>query len=226
VPSTAAKPRPLNDRQDKARDTDVPLTDHRGHISLFNPPRENLTGNADTETERQKLKEGFEDQYTMRFSAASGQSSAGQNPWYSSSAPEIPSKPSRSTKRLLEKDSKRNFRPLTDLNDPLVAIQAGTAQFRGPENARQDSLSSRAKEVDPKDQVEGRHKKRRDRYGYHSIETKRRSRSRHETEDRQRRGSKERDHHRRRSWSRSRDRNRSRSRSPRKKANSRRFSRE
>jgi hypothetical protein len=67
------------------KENNAPLTDHKGHISLFptDSSKQPVEKNPEAEKEAAKKKREYEDQYTMRFSNAAGFKQGLENPWYS-----------------------------------------------------------------------------------------------------------------------------------------------
>jgi hypothetical protein len=66
--------------------SDAPLTDHAGNINLFPADLKEVDKrekNAEAEKEKKRKEKALEDQYTMRFSNASGKDGFEQ-PWYTS----------------------------------------------------------------------------------------------------------------------------------------------
>jgi hypothetical protein len=141
------------------KDSSAPLTDHKGHISLFpelQPKRSEK--NAEAEAEAAKKKREYEDQYTMRFSNAAGfKQDIGSKPWYSKAdtiafadrdteieneevvgkdvwGNEDPRRKERETQRLVS-------------SDPLAMMKAGAAQVRQVERERKKWREEKEKEI-------------------------------------------------------------------------------
>ncbi|KAE8445182.1 hypothetical protein EG329_013679 [Mollisiaceae sp. DMI_Dod_QoI] len=154
------------------KDSSAPLTDHKGHISLF--PESQPKGkekNPEAEAEAAKKKREYEDQYTMRFSNASGfKQDIGSKPWYSKSetidladrAAEVeneevgkdvwgnedPRKKERETQRLVS-------------SDPLAMMKAGAAQVRQVEKERKKWREEKERELAAFEKEERRKKRKR-----------------------------------------------------------------
>lgn len=150
------------------RENNAPLTDHKGHISLFpssssHPPVEK---NPEAEKEAAKKKREYEDQYTMRFSNAAGFKQGLENPWYSKPtggevAPaeeEVVGKDvwGNEDPRRREREAKR----VVD-NDPLAFMKKGAAQVRQVERERKLWREEKERELRELEDAERRKKRKR-----------------------------------------------------------------
>ncbi|KAL8730825.1 MAG: hypothetical protein Q9181_004516 [Wetmoreana brouardii] len=127
------------------RSSDAPLTDSRGHISLFPcsgpDTKHHAPKNPEVEAEKARKRREYEDQYTMRFSNAAGfKQSVGEKPWCHSlrgagteeGIDEVPSKDVWGNEDPRRKERER-VRVANE--DPMAAIQQGVAQYRPPSKA-------------------------------------------------------------------------------------------
>jgi hypothetical protein len=152
-------------------ETNAPLTDHKGHISLFPTPYSHppVEKNAEAEKEAAKKKREYEDQYTMRFSNAAGFKQGLENPWYSKPTgaeahevvEETPGKDvwGNEDPRRKEREAKR----VVD-NDPLAFMKKGAAQVRQVERERKRWREEKERELRELEEAE-RRKKRKRRHG-------------------------------------------------------------
>lgn len=157
-----------------SKDTDAPITDHSGNISLFPAPvskkPHSTEKNAEAEKEAARKKREYEDQYTMRFSNAAGLKQSLGDPWYSRGStgkPEV-------TKGDLEmpskdvwgnEDPRRKDREAERMvqNDPLVVMKQGAAQVRQVERERRQWREEKQRETKELKEAESRgrrHKRR------------------------------------------------------------------
>ncbi|EEU42244.1 uncharacterized protein NECHADRAFT_26610, partial [Fusarium vanettenii 77-13-4] len=126
----------------------APIVDHAGHIDLFGDEklRAHAEKNEEAEKEAKKKKQSYEDQYTMRFSNASGKDGSLQ-PWYSQSdaaAPDASSKDvwgNQDPKRK-ERDTKRIVS-----NDPLAMMKQGASKVRELKQERKRFQEERDEEL-------------------------------------------------------------------------------
>jgi N-terminal domain of CBF1 interacting co-repressor CIR len=150
------------------KENNAPLTDHRGHISLFptssvHPPVEK---NPEAEKEAAKKKREYEDQYTMRFSNAAGFKQGLENPWYSKhTGGEVAAENEEvvgmdvwgnEDPRRREREAKR----VVD-NDPLAFMKKGAAQVRQVERERKLWREEKEKEMRELEAAESRKKRKR-----------------------------------------------------------------
>ncbi|KAL4870973.1 hypothetical protein BDV12DRAFT_41192 [Aspergillus spectabilis] len=136
-------------------ESDAPLHDSDGHINLFPEPkgeRKRVEKNPEAEKEAADKKRSYEDQYTMRFSNATGfRQDIGKNPWYSSSqasgiAPEpIPNKDVWGNEDPLREEREK---ARMNSNDPLLAIKKGVRQLKTVEEERKRWNQERSRELD------------------------------------------------------------------------------
>lgn len=139
------------------RRSNAPITDDRGHISLFpeadkkRSKRETDAAtpakNADYEAESAKTKQTFEDQYTMRFANAAGfNASVTQTPWYHNRTDRA-DVDDTTVEQILQKhgkdawgnpDPRRREREKQRLNtaDPLAMMKSGVRKLKEVENER------------------------------------------------------------------------------------------
>lgn len=147
------------ERQSKAVDqkrmpsSNAPLVDGTGHISLFPVAgsRNRNTKNAEVEAEAAKKKKAYEDQYTMRFSNATGiGQSMDRTPWYHKGAAEVDT-----TKDVVGKNvwgdenagRKEHDQRRIMADDPLAMIQKGVRELRQVEKERQKWKEDRDREL-------------------------------------------------------------------------------
>lgn len=145
------------------KESDAPLTDQRGHISIFPAESSKHAGakNAEAAAEKSKRKREFEDQYTMRFSNAAGFKNAiGQTPWYQALGEEGV----EVGKDVWgNEDPRRREREKARLvgDDPLGAIKRGVAGVREVERERGRWREERGKEVRAMEREERRERESR-----------------------------------------------------------------
>lgn len=212
------------------KNSDAPLTDHRGHINLFpaEGSKHHAPKNAEAEAEAAKKKKEYEDQYTMRFSNAAGfKQSIGQKPWYSSvGAADEGGNAEGDVSRDVwgNEDPRRKEREKMRLvsDDPMAVIQKGVSELRQVERERRIWKEERNRELRDMVEAERRQerKKRRRTYDVNELEgfdlnaTKKdknenpshRHRRHHDHRSRERsKNERTRDHHHRRHRSRSPD---------------------
>jgi hypothetical protein len=150
------------------KENNAPLTDHKGHISLFptDSSKQPVEKNPEAEKEAAKKKREYEDQYTMRFSNAAGFKQGLENPWYSKPTGgevvavqeevvgkdvwgnEDPRRKERETKRIVD-------------NDPLAFMKKGAAQVRQVERERKLWREEKEKELRELEEAEKRKKRKR-----------------------------------------------------------------
>jgi hypothetical protein len=134
----------------KAKGPDVPLVDHKGHISLFPEHHRHAEKNPEAESEAAKKKREFEDQYTMRFSNAAGFKQTLENPWYSASTSgEINSQNNRGKDVWGNEDPRRKEREEMRLgsSDPLAAMKLGVKKLRQAEKHRKEWMEERERDL-------------------------------------------------------------------------------
>lgn len=126
----------------------APIVDHAGHIDLFGDEklRAHAEKNKDAEKEAKEKARSFEDQYTMRFSNATGNGNL-SNPWYSqsdaleSTAPmknvwgkDDPNRRERDTKRIVA-------------SDPLAMMKQGASKIRELKKERKQVQEEQAEQL-------------------------------------------------------------------------------
>ncbi|MCJ1353290.1 MAG: hypothetical protein MMC33_003275 [Icmadophila ericetorum] len=131
----------------------TPLTDAAGHINLFpiSGSRSHSAKNAEVEAEAAKRKKEYEDQYTMRFSNASGNGqSMNRRPWYYEGRAE-PDFAEEVVGRNVwgnedaghkERDQRRIV-----ADDPLAVMHKGVCELRQVEKERQEWKEGRDREL-------------------------------------------------------------------------------
>ena len=146
------------ERQFKAMDqkrrlsSNAPLVDGTGHINLFPfaGSRNRSTKNAEVEAEAAK-KKAYEDQYTMRFSNATGiGQSTDRTAWYHKGAAEVDAaKDVVGSNVWGEWDAGRKERDQRRImaDDPLAMIQKGVCELRQVEKDRQKWKENRDREL-------------------------------------------------------------------------------
>jgi len=150
------------------KENNAPLTDHKGHISLFpsSSSHPHVEKNPEAEKEAAKKKREYEDQYTMRFSNAAGFKQGLENPWYSKPrggdvavkedevvgkdvwGNEDPRRRERAAKRVVD-------------NDPLAFMKKGAAQVRQVERERKLWREEKERELKELADAERRKKRKR-----------------------------------------------------------------
>ncbi|KAL1969576.1 hypothetical protein VTN77DRAFT_8129 [Rasamsonia byssochlamydoides] len=149
------------------RDDHAPIVDSAGHINLFTAEmtrNQRAEKNVEAEAEAAKKRREYEDQYTMRFSNAAGfRESAGQRPWYSSSAREVVAPDYMPDKDVWGNEDpmrKERERARIDANDPLVAMKAGVRELKKIEQERKKWQEERARELEALKREERRRRRR------------------------------------------------------------------
>lgn len=129
----------------------APLTDRRGHISLFpeERARSHVSKNPEAEAETAKKKREYEDQYTMRFSNAAGYNQGMESPWYA--APDqsgSTERPRKERDRWGNNEFRRQERQEAkrDAEDPLASMRKGVGELKRAEKERKMWVESREKE--------------------------------------------------------------------------------
>lgn len=170
----------------------APITDRAGHFDLFGDEkaRAHTEKNEEAEKEKKKKQREFEDQYTMRFSNATGKGGL-DKPWYSNSSVagvnrtmkdvwgnEDPKRKERDTQRMVS-------------NDPLAMMKKGASKVRelkqerkNFQEERDEELRRLRKEQDRKERHSRRDKSaRRDRSPRDSARRRHRPRERHDDDE-------------------------------------------
>ncbi|KAF5606249.1 hypothetical protein FPCIR_99 [Fusarium pseudocircinatum] len=165
---------------EKKSTSSAPLVDHNGHIDLLGDEksRAHAEKNEEAEKEAKKKKQSYEDQYTMRFSNATGKDGV-LKPWYSQSdaaAPDASSKDvwGNQDPNRKERDAKRIVS-----NDPLAMMKKGASKVREIKQERKRFQEEREEELKQMRRDERHREKRRRRH--HERD---RSRERHRSRDR------------------------------------------
>lgn len=163
------------------RDDHVPIVDSAGHINFFTAEmtrNQRAEKNAEAEAEASKKRREQEDPYTMRFSNAAGyRESAGQKPWYSSSASKVMAPDHMPDKDVWGNEDpmrKERERARLDANDPLVAMKAGVRQLKQVERERKKWQEERARELEElkrAEKISSRRRRRRSRSRSRSRES-------------------------------------------------------
>ncbi|KAJ5674080.1 hypothetical protein N7462_009519 [Penicillium macrosclerotiorum] len=205
----------------------VPLLDNAGHINLFPAEGGNRKAekNAEAEAEAEKERQGYENQYMMRFSNAAGfKEDVGRKPWYSSSAQALEAPDSMSQKNVWgNEDPRRKEREKArmDASDPLMAMKQAVRQLKATEQERKRWNENKQRELEAlkaEESRSSRHRRRRrsksiDSFGNFKLDAP----APRERDDKEHRSSRRchenRHHHGDRSRHRSRSRSRSRHRS-------------
>lgn len=158
----------FSQNQGRRREDDVALTDHAGHIQLFTPPNERTllanSRNAEAEADKANKAREYEDQYTMRFSNATGyKQSASSAPWYASSSNQgsMVQEPSKDV--WGNEDPGRRGREQTRLtsNDPMAFMQKAQTQLKQAETDREKWKMQKERELIELDQAEKEERRRR-----------------------------------------------------------------
>lgn len=156
---------------------DAPLLDHAGHLQLIPAPDEKTIRkaekNAEVEAEKAKKRKREEDQYTMRFSNATGfKNNMDSKPWYAASSKPAGQDPESSYNAMAlssvqDKDVWGNEDPLRrerersriSTNDPFAAMQQAQRQLKQSARDRDTWNSERQKELDELKRAEDRRRK-------------------------------------------------------------------
>lgn len=155
------------------KDSSAPLTDQKGHISLF--PESQPKGrekNPEAEAEAAKKKKEYEDQYTMRFSNAAGfKQDIGSKPWYSKAdtialadrVAEVENEAPVGKDLWGNEDPRRKERQTQRLvsSDPLAMMKAGAAQVRQVEKERKKWKEEKERELAALEKEDRRKKRKR-----------------------------------------------------------------
>lgn len=137
-------------REELSQSSNAPLFDSSGHIDLLGstPKQPKDEKNAEFEAERKNKERELEDQYTMRFSNASGRNGL-SNPWYSKddSARAVKDTPRDAFGR---EDPGRKDRDERRMNasDPLAMMKRGAAKVRELKQARRNFRAEREAELE------------------------------------------------------------------------------
>ncbi|KAI3581570.1 hypothetical protein IWW34DRAFT_804235 [Fusarium oxysporum f. sp. albedinis] len=133
---------------EKKSTSSAPIVDHNGHIDLLGDEksRTHAEKNEEAEREAKKKKQSYEDQYTMRFSNATGKDGL-LKPWYSQSdaaAPDASSKDvwGNQDPNRKERDAKRIVS-----NDPLAMMKKGASKVREIKQERKRFQEEREEEL-------------------------------------------------------------------------------
>ncbi|RBQ70779.1 hypothetical protein FVER14953_11581 [Fusarium verticillioides] len=126
----------------------APLVDRNGHIDLLGDEksRAHAEKNEEAEKEAKKKKQSYEDQYTMRFSNATGKDGV-LKPWYSQSDAAVPDASSKDVwgnqdPNRKERDAKRMVS-----NDPLAMMKKGASKVREIKQERKRFQEEREEEL-------------------------------------------------------------------------------
>ncbi len=160
------------------RPTNQPLTDTKGHISLFQPKCEMKEKNKEAEAEQAKKKREHEDQYTMRFSNAAGFKQGLNDPWYSTISRDDPEEvPSKDVWGNEDVGRREREKMRADVNDPLSKMRKGVKKLRDVEKSRGEWRAERERELQElkalgqsRRKVERDRKRRRERIDSDSLE--------------------------------------------------------
>ena len=131
--------------------SDAPLTDHKGHISLFPDERSRLhvVKNSEAEAETAKKTREYEDQYTMRFSNAAGFKQGLANPWYATMKGETMEKYPGDEKAWGNKEYRRQEREKAKMHqdDPLSSMRRSVQALKKVERERRVSMEERDQQL-------------------------------------------------------------------------------
>ena len=147
-------PNALKATEHRSTSSNAPLVDASGHTNLFpaGNSQRRQPKNAEAEAEKAQKEKELEDQYTMRFSNATGfKNDVGKAPWYQTAQAlehnkeEVLSKDvwGRSDPRRKDREQAR-----LEANDPLMAIKKGVKELRKVKQERKDWHKERMKELD------------------------------------------------------------------------------
>lgn len=159
------------DKQLVLRKVDAPLTDAKGHISLFPQEvakRSEKEKNPEAERELERKKKEYEDQYTMRFSNAAGfKQTLGAAPWYEKhgkgdTEEDFPGKDvwGNEDPRRKEREQSR-----TVSSDPLAMMKAGAKKVREVEEERRRWREDKERELRELEETEARERRRKRKRG-------------------------------------------------------------
>ena len=144
----------------KRKERKAPILDERGHIQLFAPEEEKgVQKNEEAEKEKRTKERELEDQYTMRFSNASGYRQENGDPWYIDRERRRESETvgknafGRDDPRRHERDKARMLS-----KDPMAAMQAAQHKLKEAESAKKWQQKEDEKEGRRWREVERDHK--------------------------------------------------------------------
>ncbi|KAF5613525.1 uncharacterized protein FSUBG_734 [Fusarium subglutinans] len=133
---------------EKKSTSSAPLVDHNGHIDLLGDEksRAHAEKNEEAEKEAKKKKQSYEDQYTMRFSNATGKDGA-LKPWYSQSDAAAPDASSKDVWGNQDPNRKERDAKRIASNDPLAMMKKGASKVREIKQERKRFQEEREEEL-------------------------------------------------------------------------------
>ncbi|KAF4343427.1 hypothetical protein FBEOM_2568 [Fusarium beomiforme] len=169
-------------KPEKKSISSAPIVDHNGHIDLLGDEksRAHAEKNEEAEKEAKNKKQSYEDQYTMRFSNATGKDGA-LRPWYSQSDAAAPDASSRDVWGNQDPSRKERDAKRIVSNDPLAMMKKGASKVREIKQERKRFQEEREEELKQMRRDERHREKRRRRH-----EERDRSRERHRDRGRDR----------------------------------------
>ncbi|KAF5687450.1 hypothetical protein FDENT_5313 [Fusarium denticulatum] len=169
---------------EKKSTSSAPLVDHNGHIDLLGDEksRAHAEKNEEAEKEAKKKKQSYEDQYTMRFSNATGKDGA-LKPWYSQSDAAAPDSSSKDVWGNQDPNRKERDAKRIVSNDPLAMMKKGASKVREIKQERKRFQEEREEELRQMRRDE-RHREKRRRRHHESNRSRERHRSRDRDEER------------------------------------------
>ncbi|KAF5715783.1 hypothetical protein FMUND_6700 [Fusarium mundagurra] len=133
---------------EKKSTSSAPLVDHNGHIDLLGDEksRAHAEKNQEAEKEAKKKKQSYEDQYTMRFSNATGKDGV-LKPWYSQSDAAAPDASSKDVWGNQDPNRKERDAKRIESNDPLAMMKKGASKVREIKQERKRFQEEREEEL-------------------------------------------------------------------------------
>ncbi|KAG5792268.1 hypothetical protein H9Q69_008696 [Fusarium xylarioides] len=168
----------------KKSTSSVPLVDHNGHIDLLGDEksRAHAEKNEEAEKEAKKKNQSYEDQYTMRFSNATGKDGV-LKPWYSQSDAAAPDASTKDVWGNQDPNRKERDAKRIASNDPLAMMKKGASKVREIKQERKRFQEEREEELKQMRRDE-RHREKRRRRHYERDRSRERHRSRDRDEER------------------------------------------
>lgn len=161
--SQSARKRLSSDHSDNKVREERPLTDARGHISLFSEPARSSDKKSHKEKEAERKKRDDEEGAGMRFADAAGYSKDCKAPWYSKNgSSQIPDSAKDAFGRPDPNRTKRDG-ARSAVNDPMAFMQRAQSQLKNAERDRMDWERRKRKEIEAlkaEDEAERRARKR------------------------------------------------------------------
>ncbi|KHO01825.1 homocitrate synthase [Metarhizium album ARSEF 1941] len=167
----------------------APIVDRHGHIDLFGDEktRAHSEKNQEAEQEAHKKRREYEDQYTMRFSNATGRHGT-NNPWYSQAVAASRDAPLKDVwgnddPRRRERDTNRMA-----ASDPLAMMKKGASRVRELKQERrkfQEEREDEMRQMRKDEQRREKHRQREEREHRRRSASPKSKRRRHRSSDAQ-----------------------------------------